>query len=379
MRLAEFIVIHVDRIVDEWEQFAQSIAPEPESMDRALLRDHATSILLAASRDMQTAQTAREQAAKARGEGPEKTPSLDQAAASHGELRHNVGFDLVQMTSEFRHLRASVIRLWVNSLESPDMAYLQDMIRFNEAIDEALAESTAAYAEQVNRSRDIFLAILGHDLRAPLQAVSMSTELLLRKAKLDADAQAYAVSIKNSARHMAAMVSDLLELVRSRLGSSLPIEPAPMNLAAAAKAALDEAGAGQPNCHSQLIVEGDTQGIWDRARLDQLLQNLIGNALQHGTNHRPVTLRILGENDQVTLTMHNHGEPIPADALPTIFDPLVRSASEALAGPSTSLGLGLFIVKQVVDAHQGTIEVSSSEAEGTTFSVVLPRVSRVIS
>lgn len=379
MRLAEFIVQHVDRIVDEWEQFARTIAPDPDSMDRTLLRDHATSILLAASRDMTTAQTAREQAAKARGEGPEKTPSLDEAAASHGELRHNVGFDLVQMTSEFRHLRASVIRLWVNSLESPDVAYLQDMIRFNEAIDEALAESTAAYAEQVNRSRDIFLAILGHDLRTPLQAVNMSTEMLLRKAKLDTDAQAYVTSIKSSARHMAAMVSDLLELVRSRLGSSLPIEPAPMDLASAAKAALDEAGAGQPDCTSQLIVEGDTHGIWDRTRLGQLLQNLVGNALQHGANRHPVTLRIIGEKDQVTLTMHNHGDPIPADALPTIFDPLVRSSNEDLTGPSTSLGLGLFIVKQVVDAHQGTIEVSSSEAEGTTFSVVLPRVSRVVS
>ncbi|MGE8176136.1 sensor histidine kinase [Pseudomonas fluorescens] len=378
MRLSEFIVTHVDRIVDEWEQFARTIAPDPDSMDRTLLRDHATSILLAASRDMKTAQTDREQAAKARGEGPEKNPGLDKAAASHGELRHNVGFDLVQMTSEFRHLRASVIRLWVNSLESPDVAYLQDMIRFNEAIDEALAESTAAYAEQVNRSRDIFLAILGHDLRTPLQAVNMSTEMLLRKAKLDTDAQTYVTSIKTSARHMAAMVSDLLELVRSRLGSSLPIEPAPMDLAAAAKAALDEAGAGQPGCNSQLIVEGDTHGIWDRARLGQLLQNLIGNALQHGANHRPVTLSIIGEKDQVTLAMHNHGEPIPAEALPTIFDPLVRSASEELTGPSTSLGLGLFIVKQVVDAHQGTIEVSSSEAEGTTFSVVLPRVSRVV-
>jgi signal transduction histidine kinase len=142
-------------------------------------------------------------------------------------LRHNVGFDLVQMTSEFRHLRACVIRLWVDSLVSPDMAYFQDMIRFNEAIDEALAESTAAYAEQVNRSRDIFLAILGHDLRAPLQAVSMSTELLLRKTALEGDALACVTHIQRGTRHMTVMVSDLLELVRSRLGRSLPIEPAP--------------------------------------------------------------------------------------------------------------------------------------------------------
>lgn len=373
MRLPEFIRQHVDRIVDEWEQFARTITPAAENMDQAALRDHAKAMLLAAARDMNTAQTASEQLAKARGEGAEKTPSLDEAGASHGELRHTVGFDLVQMTSEFRHLRACVIRLWVNSLDSPDLAYFQDMIRFNEAIDEALAESTAAYAEQVNRSRDIFLAILGHDLRAPLQAISMSTELLLRKAPLEGDALTCAIHIKRGARHMAVMVSDLLELVRSRLGKSLPIEPAPMDLADAAHAALAEACAGNPECDPTVNVLGDTRGVWDAGRLDQLLQNLIGNALQHGLDKRDVTVTLRGEPDTVRLTVHNYGTPISEDAIGTIFDPLVRSADEELGQPSTSLGLGLFIVKEVVNAHSGTIEVSSSEVDGTLFTVVLPR------
>ena len=373
MRLPDFIRQHVDRIVDEWEQFASTITPAAEHMDKVALRDHAKVILLAAARDMTTAQTSSEQMAKAKGEGPEKTPSLDEAGASHGELRHTVGFDLVQMTSEFRHLRARVIRLWVDSLASPDIAYFQDMIRFNEAIDEALAESTAAYAEQVNRSRDIFLAILGHDLRAPLQAVSMSTELLLRKAKLEGDALTCAVNIKHGARHMAAMVGDLLELVRSRLGKSLPIERAPMDLADAAHAAIAEACAGNPECDPTVHVKGDTRGAWDAGRVSQLLQNLIGNALQHGLNKRDVTVTLTGEPDAVRLTVHNYGAPIPEEAIGTIFDPLVRSADEQLGQPSTSLGLGLFIVKEVVDAHGGTIEVSSSEADGTLFTVVLPR------
>ncbi|MDI3272378.1 sensor histidine kinase [Pseudomonas sp. MDT1-16] len=373
MRLPEFIRQHVDRIVDEWEQFARTITPAAENMDQAALRDHAKAILLAAARDMSTSQTASEQLAKAKGEGLEKTPSLDEASASHGELRHTVGFDLVQMTSEFRHLRACVIRLWVNSLDSPNLTYFQDMIRFNEAIDEALAESTAAYAEQVNRSRDIFLAILGHDLRAPLQAISMSTELLLRKAPLEGDALTCAINVKRGARHMAVMVSDLLELVRSRLGKSLPIEPAPMDLADAAHAAIAEACAGNPECDPTVNVQGDTRGVWDAGRLDQLLQNLIGNALQHGMNKRDVTLSLTGEPDAVRLTVHNYGTPIPEEAIGTIFDPLVRSADEQLGQPTTSLGLGLFIIKEVVNAHGGTIEVSSSEADGTLFTVVLPR------
>lgn len=373
MRLTEFIRQHVDRIVDEWEQFARTITPAAETMDRVALRDHAREILLAAARDMTTAQTASEQSAKARGEGPENTPSLDEAGASHGELRHTVGFDLVQMTSEFRHLRACVIRLWVNSLESPDLAYFQDMIRFNEAIDEALAESTAAYAEQVDHSRDIFLAILGHDLRAPLQAVSMSTEILMRKATLEGDALACALNIKRGTRHMAVMVGDLLELVRSRLGKSLPITPAPMDLADAAHTAIAEACAGNPECDPTLTVRGDTRGVWDAGRLAQLLQNLIGNALQHGLNKRDVTVTLTGEAEAVRVTVHNYGTPIPENAIGTIFDPLVRSADEELGQPSTSLGLGLFIVKEVVDAHGGSIEVNSNEANGTLFTVVLPK------
>ncbi|WP_053116835.1 sensor histidine kinase KdpD [Pseudomonas sp. P1.31] len=373
MRLSEFIVCNVDPIVAEWEQFAATITPAAEYMDAEDLRDHAKAILLAAARDMNKPQSPDEQAAKAKGDGPEKTPSLDQAGASHGELRHTVGFDLVQMTSEFRHLRACVIRRWVDSLEAPDMTYFQDMIRFNEAIDEALAESTAAYAEQVNRSRDIFLAILGHDLRAPLQAVSMSTELLLRKAALEGDALACAHNIKRGARHLAAMVSDLLELVRSRLGKSLPINPTSMDLADAARAAIAEASAGNPQCLPVLNIHGDMSGNWDAGRIDQLLQNLIGNALQHGSNTQQVTLTLQDEADAVCLSVHNFGTPIPEDALGTIFDPLVRSADEELGQPSTSLGLGLFIVREVVNAHGGTIEVSSSEADGTRFSVVLPR------
>ncbi|CAD5198831.1 sensor histidine kinase [Pseudomonas sp. FEN] len=378
MHLSTFIVQQVDNIVDEWEQFAKTLSPAADSMGRGALRDHAKSILLAAARDMESAQSAGEQAAKAKGDSPDNNLTLDTAAASHGELRHTAGFDLMQMTSEFRHLRACVIRRWVNSLVSPQLTHFQDMIRFNEAIDEALTESTAAYAEQVNRSRDIFLAILGHDLRAPLQAVSMSTEMLVRKARLNAEDLVYVTSIKRGARHMGSMISDLLEFVRSRLGSALPIDPAPMDLSSAAKAVINEAWAGQPDCLPQLRVEGDVHGVWDRGRIEQLLQNLIGNALQHGASHRPLTLTLEGSADSVSLTMHNFGTPIPQEALATLFDPLVRGTSEEIGQPGTdtSLGLGLFIAKEVVSAHQGTIKVSSSAEDGTRFTVVLPRISR---
>ncbi|MFJ4141846.1 sensor histidine kinase [Pseudomonas sp. NPDC089734] len=375
MRLSEFIVAHVNRIVDEWEHFAKTLKPAADSMNRLELRDHAKSILLAAARDMNTAQTRNEQAAKAKGEEQSKTPSLDEAAANHGELRHTVGFDLVQMTSEFRHLRACVIRLWVDHLDKPELACFQDMIRFNETIDEALAESTAAYAEQVTRSRDMFLAILGHDLRAPLQAVSMSTDLLMRKADLNEKTLSYIAQIKNSTRHMSAMVGDLLEFVRSRLGASLPVERKTMDLASACREAIEEACAGQPARTPTLEVTGNTQGEWDNARIGQLLQNLIGNALQHGASSHEVVVSVIGREDNVDLIVHNDGEPIAESDIGTIFDPMVRSGNpeSGLHNPSASLGLGLFIVKEVVNAHGGSITVTSTIGDGTTFTVVLPR------
>ena len=117
------------------------------------------------------------------------------------------------------------------------------------------------------------------------------------------------------------------------------------------------------------------QGHWDPRRLGQLLQNLIGNALQHGARKGQVTLSLSGDASDVTLRVHNLGLPIAQDAIATLFDPLVRSPSEDITQPgtSTSLGLGLFIIKEVVDAHKGSIDVTSTEAEGTTFTVVLPR------
>ena len=376
MRLSEFIVHHVDRIVDEWEDFARTLKPAADSMSSVELRDHAKSILLAAARDMETVQSRREQMAKARGEDINPSPTLDEAAASHGELRHEVGFDLVQMTSEFRHLRASVIRLWAESLSTPELIDFQDVVRFNEAIDEALAESTAAYADQVARSRDIFLAILGHDLRAPLQAVSMSAEMLARKDGQDEKSLYYISQIRNSTRHMGTMVADLLEFVKSRLGSGLPVTRMRMDLATACREVIEEACAGVPGVAPVLEIEGETQGSWDSARISQLLQNLIGNAMQHGSPGHEITVRVTGDDQTVELSVHNEGLPIAEDSIGTIFDPLVRSVSENAdtRNPSTSLGLGLFIVKEVVNAHGGSITVTSTVGDGTTFTVVLPRV-----
>src|SRR3954469_16884261 len=142
---------------------------------------------------------------------------------THGVLRHLAGFDLRQLAAEFRALRASVLRLWLKRGVEDATAFYQ-MTRFNEAIDQALAESIANYSDEVGRSRDTFLAILGHDLRTPLSAIANSASYLRKRGSADAEATSAINRISRSTANMSSMIRDLLEYTRTRLGRAIPIE-----------------------------------------------------------------------------------------------------------------------------------------------------------
>ncbi|MEP7068898.1 MAG: histidine kinase dimerization/phospho-acceptor domain-containing protein [Usitatibacter sp.] len=169
--MAGFITDHLDEIVSEWETFAKTLSPASATMDSLALRDHARQMLEAIAKDITTSQSLDQQELKSKGLGPVFN-GAETAAAAHGALRHTVGFDLQQLVAEFRALRATVLRLWVinKRYEDPKSAY--EIARFNEAIDQALAESVESYSRELSKSRDTFLAILGHDLRTPLSAIS---------------------------------------------------------------------------------------------------------------------------------------------------------------------------------------------------------------
>ncbi|HWV88800.1 MAG TPA: RsbRD N-terminal domain-containing protein, partial [Burkholderiales bacterium] len=173
MRLAQFITENLEQILVEWEAFASSLLAPGQTMTSLALRDHARQILQAVAEDIETNQTDLEQAYKSQGFVP-IAEATRTAAMTHGALRHLAGFDLRQLAAEFRALRASVLRLWLKRGAQDDTAFYQ-MTRFNESIDQALAESIANYSDEVARSRDTFLAILGHDLRDPLSAIGNSS------------------------------------------------------------------------------------------------------------------------------------------------------------------------------------------------------------
>jgi signal transduction histidine kinase len=375
MKLSLFISENIERIVSEWEAFALTLHPASQAMTRLQLRDHAKQILLAISSDLATPQTEEDRLLKSKGLKADAA-SEQTAAAIHGALRHASGFTLLQLSSEFRAMRASVLKLWAADQPTEKLGALDDMARFNEGIDQALAESIVRYSERVERSRDIFLGILGHDLRTPLNAVSLAGEMLSHPSVPEERRTELAVIIRRSSATMAQMITDLLEYTRSSLGDGVPVTPVPSDVDRICREAIAEIRMSHPERKFNFDSSGELTGMVDPARLKQLLWNLLNNACQHGAADSPVNVVALGDGPAITLTVQNYGETIPADFLQTIFEPLVRVPSDDdLRGDSTTdnLGLGLYIANQIVLSHKGTLTVESNDADGTTFKAVLPR------
>lgn len=374
MRLADFIENNSEPILTEWVKFAETSGPAGRTMDLTALRDHAVEMLRYIVTDLRTPQTDTEQAEKSKGNAKPGPSGPDTAAEVHGAGRAGSGFTVGEMVSEYRALRASVIRLWTEASGNLTGADLEDLMRFNEAIDQSLAESITRYTQDIDRAKEMFIAILGHDLRTPLGAVIMASQFMLELGELQEPNVTLTTRTLRSARRMNQMVKDLLDFTRSRLGSGVPIVRRPMDLTKEAANAVDEISAAQPDSVLALETSGNLQGEWDSARVGQLLANLIGNAVQHGAAKTPITVTVDGGEKEVLLCVHNEGAPIPREDLPGLFGPFKRLRSgDAPASASSSLGLGLYIAERIVTAHGGTIDVNSSAATGTSFTVHLPR------
>lgn len=373
MRLSEFITVHAEAILIDWEAFAGTLLPAAAEMSPPDLRDHAQEILLAIALDLETTQTAREQTRKSKGSDG---PSEGSAASTHGVGREASGFTLIQLAAEYRALRASVLRLWQQQQAEPvTQAAIEDLMRFNEAIDQALAESIENYSERARRTRDTFLAMLGHDLRTPLQNITLAAEYLSRPDVQRDGIDRTAVRLQRSAARMTAMVHDLLEYSRVQLGGKMTLVRTRFNFNDLAATALWDARAAYPVCPFDLETSGDLTASVDGGRINQMLTNLLTNAAQYRDKKYSVTLSVMGESDEIHIHVKNRGPVIPAEFFEAIFNPLVqlKTAPGDSSRPSTSLGLGLHIARAVAVAHNGTITVASTHKGGTVFTARLPR------
>ena len=213
------------------------------------------------------------------------------------------------------------------------------------------------------------VGIVSHDLRSPLNAISLAAESALRRGDTNERTQRSLQIIQSAAGRATRLVHDLLDYTQVLHGTGLPVKRDKFCLVKLAHEIADELRASFPSAELTFEREGETEGDWDRDRLAQLLTNLIGNALAYGGG-APVGVRIVGRDSDVCLHVHNGGEPIAAELIPEVFEPLRRGTENRSAG---NIGLGLFIVNEIVRAHGGDVTVQSSVDLGTTFSVSLPR------
>jgi hypothetical protein len=373
MRLADFIQRDLEAILIQWEAFAATLLPAAADMDSQKLRDHAEQILRAVCKDLETSQNDEQREHKSKGLAAGPIDARNTAAETHALLRARGGFDVNQMTSEYRALRASVLHLWAKACEPSDI-FVPDMLRFNEAIDQAVAESVAFFNAQIEKERNLLLGMLGHDMRGPLQVIQL-TARYLSKADAATDVLTAGARLLKSSASLKVLLDDLLDFNRTKLGLGITISPAPVDLAEAFSAEIEQLRVAHPGRSIGLEVNGDVSGVWDINRLNQLLGNLVVNAIKYGAFSSPVRIVLEGLPAEVRFAVHNHGPKIEQSMLAQIFEPLKRgSDNQFVSGSEGSFGLGLYIAREIAMAHHGDISAKSNENE-TVFAVRLPRLS----
>jgi two-component system CheB/CheR fusion protein len=215
------------------------------------------------------------------------------------------------------------------------------------------------------------LGIVSHDLRTPLNAIALGTAVLAEQSNMTSRAAGVILRIQSSTRRAVRMIDDLMDFTQARLGGGLSIHPKPANLREVVDGVHQELMFTHPARAIQIAYEGDQAGLWDPDRIAQLLVNLVTNAIQYGSPDRPIQIAVRGEREHVVIEVNNQGNPIPVAVMSRLFEPLQRGTK--LSG-ERSIGLGLYIVREIAKRHGGAVDVRSDEATGTTFSVRLPRI-----
>jgi signal transduction histidine kinase len=233
----------------------------------------------------------------------------------------------------------------------------------------AATESALLEERAVSELREQFIAVLGHDLRAPMRAINFFVELLVKKAPLDEESMTMGRFVRNSASRMVSLIDNLLDFARGRLGGGLTLSrDANSPLEPVLREVMAELNANWPD----RIVETEFALMepinCDRVRIAQLFSNLLGNALSYGSMDQPVRVRAVSDAGSFELSVANAGAPIPPDALKHLFQPFYRSA---ILRNREGLGLGLYIAHEIATAHGGTLGVTSTEAE-TRFTFRMP-------
>jgi signal transduction histidine kinase len=254
-------------------------------------------MLMAICKDIRQAQTPTKQQQKSHGLAP-RLDARETAAQTHAFLRARGGFNINHMVSEYRALRASVLRLWADA-SNPEDRDAEDTIRFNEAIDQALAESTLSFSQEVDQARNLLLGALGHDMRNPLNAIRLTAQYL-HNLNASKEVSVAAQHLIRSGSRMKTLLDDLTDFNRTRLGLGIAVYPTIIDLAKVFEDELQVLKSAHPGLEVLLDKSGDLTGAWDGERLHQVLGNLVQNALHYGAADKAIKVVLCGSEGEVT-------------------------------------------------------------------------------
>lgn len=365
--LADFIEGHAETIVGRAVEFAKTVEVDPP-LGEIELRDHLPEIIGAIVADLRSRQTRAEAVAKSMGDAPAPQGKEPSAAGTHALHRARSGYSIVHLVSEYRALRTSVLHLWSDSTE-PNAIPPSDVARFNEAVDEAIAESVLYFAAETDRWRNIFLGVLGHDLRNPLNAIMLTSEYIATRTT-DEVIRTSADRAVRSCEHMRELLDKLLVYNQTQLGGDMNVDRVDVDLAAACRDEIELLRAAMPGADIHFRDPGVLRMACDASRVREAVSNLVGNAHKYGDRGGEIVVDLHADGGGAVLTVTNSGAAIPQEVLNQMFDPLKRGGASGGEEEAVSLGLGLFIVKQIARAHDGNVSVDSSHGK-TTFEVRL--------
>ena len=275
--------------------------------------------------------------------------------------RLGYGIGLETLTRETSQLRVVLLRELLRDPATPELC--ASLTRLHEGMDRGIGEAVRRYAERREEVRDLFIGILGHDLRDPLTTIRIVARILAQSPSL----RGHSDRIEQACVRMQRLVDDVLDFARGHLGGGIPALPSPTDMGKLCRTAADELAAAHPGRRLTVDLHGDLHGNFDRDRVVQALANLLSNAIQHGTGAIELSARETDDGGAIVTAVTSHGPPIPASVLAHIFDPFARGPN-----PGGGLGLGLYIVQQIAQAHGATCEVKSS-GDRTTFTIRWPR------
>jgi len=367
-RLVPFIREYRNAIIDGWIDRV-ALLPSARELPPEALRDHLPGLL--------------DRLADAIERRDETAQPLENLLEQHATIRFRAGYDLRQVVAEYRLLRESIIAVYAQrgDISDESRSQLEAFTVMHEALDRAISEAVDQYAIERDREREAFIAMLGHDLREPLNAILFTaTSMLQRQDASNLPASKDASRIARSAVRMERMVRDLLDFARGRLGGGFAVVPVPIDARELLADTVQEIADAHPERNITCLAReaaGDFQVEWDNDRITQVVTNLVVNAIVHGRD--PILVEPVDEGESVRICVHNAGE-IPAEMLPRLFTAFRSDAGtiadSRVTATRSRVGLGLYIVQQVALAHGGSVRADSQNGT-TTIEVRLPRRSVV--